>query len=78
MPEARSKAHYRMVWKEEVDTLTRLKYSIPQEDFKKVDEFQAELMKLVEKGAENLKKPDVCPDCATRYCGYRKHCAENQ
>lgn len=84
MGEARSRAHYRMVWEEEIKRLNTLGWSITGEDMKRVKEIQDELREIVKRGAQEVKKPEVCPQCADTdeagkvfFCAYRKDCPDN-
>ena len=79
MPEARSRAHYIMVWEAEIKSLGTLGWSVSGEDFERVKEIQDELREIVKRGSMEVKKPDTCPDCGNEdyYCGYRKLCPNN-
>lgn len=77
MGEARSRAHYRMVWEEEIKRLNALGWSVKGEDWQQVKKIQDELREIVKRGAKEVNKPEVCPDCATRFCAYRKDCPDN-
>jgi len=80
MGEARSRAHYRVVWEQEIKRLNSLGWSVTGDDWKRVKEIQDELREIVKRGALSVKKPDVCPKCAekTYFCAYRKDCPDNQ
>ena len=78
MGEARSRAHYRMVWEEEVRRWNHLLWSANKEDSERIKEIQDELREIVKRGALSVKKPDVCPKCGEEdyFCAYRKDCPE--
>ena len=79
MGEARSRAHYRMVWEEEIKRLSYLGWSVDnREDLDRLKEIQDELRGIVKRGALSVKKPDVCPKCGEEdyFCAYRKDCPE--
>lgn len=77
MASANSKAHYRMVWKEELKRLEILKWSIHIDDVPKLGDIITKLERIVQRASEDVKKPDICPECATKFCAYREDCPED-
>jgi len=82
--EARSKAHYKLVWEEEIKRLNYLRWLSSKEDGERIEAIQNELREIKDRCAENLNKPDTCPQCAdtlengkTYFCAYREDCPEN-